>query len=308
MQLTVLGFTNLIGQSYIVNVDTSGTYTYLQNPTLISNDEYWFGDDWEIPIGFDFVFYDSVFDSVVVWQGSFYFNDDMYIDGYGVPLADIAWVGDMPWLSLSPISYETIEVNGYKTTKVEYRNAGFNDGTVEDSINFQVWLNEKDNSIEIHIGPNSVDPSVYSVQGWLGPYMGLNNHLTEEYYLLNGNPLNPYVQNIYSLDEGLIGTPKDGMIYNFRPFLSSSSWEGAPVAQKVQIYPNPVNSSAKMRGLEDVDISSITIFNECGVKVGELDVNDYKEIEIPELSNGIYMFLVVLKDGEHIMEKIVVQD
>jgi hypothetical protein len=75
--------------------------------------------------------------------------------------ADLIDRGELTGISQSPISYKMEGNAGSRILKIEWKNAGFVGeigelGTLNDYVNFQVWLFEGSNDVEMHYGPNMV--------------------------------------------------------------------------------------------------------------------------------------------------------
>lgn len=123
---------------------------------------------------------------------------------------------------------------GNRVLNLQYKNIKFaHDWTGQDSINYQVWLYESDNAIEIHFGASSVlCPQSYYVPGIgtaSGPAIGF------EHMWLTGNPLAPTTStgDISYLN----GTPTEGTVYRFAP--NATSIEITRIKKELSLYPNP---------------------------------------------------------------------
>lgn len=206
---------NLPAQAYFFELD-SETFEPLNDPISLNNGALWFSNEWPVSPGFEFEFFDQPFSSVILWEGSVYFNDDLFLDAFGASFQDLGWY-ELNNVSLSPVSYQIDGQPGSRILKLEYLNAGFWPATINDYISFQVWLFESSNVIEIHIGPGMVDPAVYQDDGWDGPFIGLSNYETDEFIYIQGDPSDPEVYDLDDLTDGMNGTPTEGTVYRFVP-------------------------------------------------------------------------------------------
>ena len=278
----------LPGQSYEFEID-SGAFTPLSDPVSLNNGGLWFGDEWTIQPGFEFEFFDVPFSSLILWEGSVYFSDDLFLDAFGASFQDLGWYsGNL--MSLSPVSYQ-IEGNiGNQILKLEYLNAGFWPATIEDYISFQVWLYEGSNILEIHIGPGMVDPYVYQQDGWDGPYIGLSNYLSEEFIYIEGDPTAPTLYYLDDSTNGMNTTPPDGLIYRFIPddYVATEAIEHMKMA-RISIQESQVAISG-LQGNEQIQL-----FDLQGRTLAFEEINGQKE-KIISLNHipgeGIYIIQI----------------
>ncbi|WNJ19329.1 hypothetical protein [Pontibacter sp. G13] len=175
-------------------------YQSLQNPTLLEYED--LNEDWvfDMPIGFDFPFCDSVFsDFHVVWDYSPTFRYEMEnglakrvgfelfpygrlsigqsLDG---PL-DGGWVG-----------YETTGEAGNRVFTVEYNRVGLLKiiGEEQIPVTFQVQLRESNHSVSYHYGAHEVDFPLSELP-YSRMFIGLLGADRNDGLHLHGNPANP---------------------------------------------------------------------------------------------------------------------
>ncbi|HTO15489.1 MAG TPA: T9SS type A sorting domain-containing protein [Edaphocola sp.] len=104
-----------------------------------------------IPFPFPFKYQNETINTVIIeTDGSLYFNN------YDVPsVSGISM--DYESKGRGKVLYETVGTTGNHIFKVEYRDIGrYDDSTSLDTVNFQIWLYEFDNSIEYHVGFNNI--------------------------------------------------------------------------------------------------------------------------------------------------------
>ncbi|MBN4062208.1 PKD domain-containing protein [Bacteroidales bacterium AH-315-I05] len=190
---------------------TTGTYTDLSGAVLLNNNQPWDDQQYYIPIGFTFDFFDLNYDSV-------YVSDYVSFDVFSTYVVDVLYadfVDRDDVNSVSPISYLLIGSAGNRILKIEWKNAGFyceNNGSppMNDFVNVQLWLYEKDGDIEIHAGPTSVADPQIAYCGEEGPSAALRSPI--EKYALIGPAANCIMTNGIGF---ISGTPANGTIYRF---------------------------------------------------------------------------------------------
>ena len=241
----------VLGNDYSFSM-TTGTYSDLEETISVNNNQPWDDPEYVIPIGFDFDLYDITIDSIYIGigMGGLVSSkiDTNYIAEYLIiPFeTDLIDRGIDSVFSQSPISYKLEGTTGNRILKIEWKNAGFYDemdvlGTLDDYINFQLWLFEETNDIEIHFGPNMITNPEINYWGETGATIGLAG-MTDDYeienaYFLSGEPSNPIIVDTLVY---LNGTPSDGTIYKFSK--STTGIEVANLSAVIpKVYPNPTN-------------------------------------------------------------------
>jgi len=227
---------------------TTGTYVDLTGAISVNNNQLWDDPEYVIPIGFDFDLYDITIDSLYFGVGLGGFVSSIFDENYEAQYfisafeTDLVDRGDITGISQSPISYKVEGSPGTRVVKVEWKNAGFYEegdllGTLNDYINFQLWLFEGSNDIEMHFGPNMITDPTINYYGETGAYIGLLDYDLTKAYLLSGDPGNPIL--VDTLD-CLNGTPSNGTVYKF-----SKNTVGIEVPNSIvpttNVYPNPTN-------------------------------------------------------------------
>lgn len=155
-------------------------------------------------------------------------------NGFCILDADLQDRGKVDTFSKSSIRYRTDIVGGKKVVKVELFNAGFwrekdLHGTMDDSVNLQVWLYEGTNAIELRYGPSKIShTSDYFIYGTaVGPVIGfvkdagLFSLNLSKLYHLKGNPGSPSFDScgtsINNVTSTLDAYPPSGTVYRFTP-------------------------------------------------------------------------------------------
>ncbi len=124
---------------------------------------------------------------------------------------------------------------GDRIVKLQYQNVVFShDQSNGDYVNFQIWIYEKDNALELHMGTSRVNyPTLdYYYNIPKGPGIGFKN------MWLAGSPANPTIDT--AVDAYLNGTPTNGQVYRFAPATTSIA-NTTKTQSNISLYPNPGN-------------------------------------------------------------------
>ena len=228
---------------------------------------------------------------------------------YNLDLVDRAYVdslgGGQP-NSLSPISFQTTGLPGSRVLKVQYENAGFFEeldvlGTTADSINYQVWLYEGTNEMEIRFGSNSMRNDSLVYFGETGPAMAVipNYNFTldslfGDFFYVTGDSTSPTLVRSTSLDTVgyLNGTPVNGAVFRFTPLTVGLLKERID-KKYFAIYPVPskgeltieTNQRSLGQQIQVTDISGKIVFTEYISQVKS-------QINLGHLERGIYFIRI----------------
>ena len=204
---------------------SKGQYLSLENATNITNGKAWSGfEAFTIPIGFPFLFMDSVFTKLSVEStGRLIFDENHY---YYADMFVVAGMQDKGTSSsLSALSYQLSGTSGDQILKIEFKNATYKKD-LGSTISYQLWLYEKAGTIELHMGPNHI--SNPQAAFFRGPYAGVFKVIsfspTDFDYgkAIIGNPLSPadttFVgTGINDMILTLDNVPPTNTIYRFTP-------------------------------------------------------------------------------------------
>ena len=314
----------LVGaQTYELSV-RQGTYQDLENSISLNNGEVWDDPNYEVPLGFNFRYFDQELDTLYLDGETLNlgailssFNAPTIIQVLAVNGADLIDRGYLADTSLSNISYLVEGDAGSRIFKMEWKNVGFftelfDDDVSEDFTNFQLWLFEEDDAIQIHFGPKSINYPDLSYDDSAGTFVGLIDSFNidedetsfGEAYFLEGDPLNPIFREIFVEDlDGdpitLNGDIPEGTIYRFARRTSSSE-----EIEELQftIAPNPVVEQMTIEWpLGGGAKTEVELFNASGqlmqrweqVENGSaLDLKRFAKgiyfVRLPEVSSGSY--------------------
>jgi len=211
--------------------------------------------------------------------------------------------------SLSNISYLLEGISGSQILKIEWKNVGFysevgDDGISSDFTNFQLWLYEGSNDIEVHFGPNSITQPGLSFEGETGSFIGLfpaydfdKDSVLMDGIALSGDPSSPDVISTDSLYENFLdGVIPNGTIYKFTNNVVDVPSYPSNFIQ-FSIYPNPSIEYFKISfDNKKQEINTILITNINGQNVKEVYfTNDL--IDISDLNSGIYFVEIETNAG-----------
>lgn len=298
---------------------TTGTYSDLSGSTSLTNGNTWDDDQFTIPLGFNFTYFDSTISTMYIEDyglGAYLVTDPSetgiipMLIPYGADITDRGW-DDLTGPSsggLSPISYLLTGTTGSRILKVEWKNVGFYDdiddnGISTDFTNFQLWLYEGTNNIEIHFGPNSITQPALSYSGETGSSVELItgfDFALDEYgantITLEGIPTAPTVKVINTFDslEFLNGTIPNGTIYKFTKTGGTVGVKENNAVQ-AQIYPNPALSLITITS-DNESINSVVITDVNGRIVTEIPSN-FQSIDVSGLDSGIYFAQINTYEG-----------
>lgn len=310
----------LIGQ-YNFTVSSS-PYENLTNSISLNEDQTWDDPTFIIPIGFDFEYYGKTVNELntVSSLGATLFSEISaenianVLIPYGADLIDRGYdfeTGEVNSGSLSPVSY-LLEGNvGNRILKIEWKNAGFYsefeiDDISSDFTNFQVWLYESSNDIEIHFGPTSINNFEESFDEESGPYVAMfpdynlsTDELLGEGIVVYGDPSNPsqiYVDQF--VDLYLEGVAAEGTVYKFS-LTDTGSNDITSNHNDIYICPNPATNYINFTNNSDAEITHISILNINGQKIIEEEYNQ-DAVDISSLTPGVYNILLHSSEGVYL--------
>lgn len=226
--------TNSFAQFRYTLAVSSATYVPLTGATLISGTTLWNGDNYKVPIGFNFKIEDSTIADFSLFATAFACTDTQgKVSGFFLSDADLQDRA-LPTMGtpVSPIRYQVSGTAGSRIFKIEVFNAGFWDeydlySTNLDSVCYQVWYYEGSNVVELHYGPSKVSHTsdyfqLAAGKPVVGFIRGVDFDLTtiNMMYFLTGNPAAPVIDsasNLLAVSGGLDSYPADGTVYKFTP-------------------------------------------------------------------------------------------
>ena len=306
----------ILGNDYFFS-KTTGTYVDLTGAISINNSQLWDDPEYVIPIGFNFDLYDITIDSLYFGIGlgglvsskiDTNYEAEYLINPFETDLIDR---GDISGTSQSPISYKVEGLPGNRILKVEWKNAGFYDeddslGTLNDYINFQLWIYEGTHDIEMHFGSNMITNPTINYFGETGASIGLLDNDLNNAYLLSDIPSNPILVDTLSF---LNGTPSDGTIYKFSKNTVGIEANNSTI-YAVKVYPNPLQTEAIFQTQKILKDAILTIYNSNGQVVKQIANISGKEVTIhrANLLSGLYFIRLTENNKVIASDKLIIKD
>jgi hypothetical protein len=302
---------------------TMTTYQDISNPISLNNDSIWNeGSTFPIYFNFNFKIAGKTYTALNVMAGggiNFPGLGTTELFVYHSPFGGYLLKDKGTNSSLSQISYEITGISGQKLMKLQWKNAGlvqwYTTSDTSDFVNFQIWLFETDNHIEIHFGASSTDPGTYgypestsdanpgpslmfyfnnceNVLGIIGPCN------LPSYWIFNDCSWNPSF---------LDGTPSNGIIYNIYPSSASIS---EMINNSITVFPNPTNNILNISEIpEDFSLLELSIIDPIGQICFQsnaiLENTRNLTFSILNLNDGVYFLKLTSQDNKTILRKII---
>lgn len=299
------------GNEYTFTI-SQGTYSELSGGTQATEDVIWNSLIFSAPIGFDFQLYDEVIDTLYglgAFEGAVSSSPTLDTNHHLISVCRAELIdrgAEPPFVGhLSPVIYSTEGQPGQRIFKLEWNNAGFfldlyANNQTNFYVNFQLWLYEGTNEIEMHYGPNFV-PSIQLAYQATGPMIGLANRSFSDVYLLSGAVGDP---NLSDTIVYVTGTPDNGTIYRFSKTPSSIKEQDIP---SFKIYPNPTSDKIEIAFSKQPDQGSrVYISDLTGKELLSIDLKDSNTaINTQFLAPGIYNLSFVNGNGQALVRKFV---
>jgi len=313
---------NGYAQSYELTI-TSETYTDLLGSTSLNDGITWDDPGYLIPMGFEFQFFDETFDEISILEiglgGSLSTptSDDTFpfLTPYGADIIDRGYdftIDEPSAGSLSNISYLLEGTEGNRILKIEWNNVGFyseldDDNVSSDFTNFQLWLYEGTNDIEMRYGNNSITQPELSYDEQTGSWIGLfervgfdDETFQGETLALTGTPENAELVDITDNIDELVfldGTIPEGTVYRFSRTNISATKNEINASLDITPFPNPVNTHLNLR-MDDpsFQIESVAIHNLSGQLLQEVEYIQ-QPIDVSYLGANIYVLEIATTAG-----------
>jgi Secretion system C-terminal sorting domain len=294
--------------------ESQSNYEALSDSTTVNNGAVWSGfQTFNVPIGFSFDYMDGSFTSFdfeasgrIIFDASHYYFADLFT------VSGLQDKGTSS--SLSPVSYKLEGAAGSQIFKLEISNATFS-GDLSSTISFQIWFYEADGTLELHMGPNTI-PTPTSAFG-SGPFCAVH-------HVSNWGPMTyAYGFTVYDdlanlQDSTFSGTgiststltldncPAEDVVYTFSQ--DDPSVSVSPIsfsAKSVKIYPNPTTDFI-YRKVNNPDEDRVEFRKENGKLVKTMAMQE--KYDISSFQNGLYIMLILDKEGKILSENRMVKN
>ena len=297
-------------------------YTDLSNPISVNNNLIWDDYYYTIPVGFEYKLFNTTSNQIVMddfelmTHGGITSNSLVAgIIVYSADLADRAYEWDNNGDnvgsegSLSPISYQIDDFGNSKIFKLEWKNAGFEDDDNNSYyMNFQLWIYEGSNMIEIHYGPSSVPNYFYADQeNACGLYeYDWNEDVGQVYIVEEGT--DGYQFEIPDFDDDdddwepnfFTRVPENGTGFRFYPKNSVGMDELESV---IQIHPNPATDFLYLENDEQLPMEYQVVSLDGRILKTGTSSEQKIQIDLSDLNPGIY-FVRGTKNGNNLTKTI----
>lgn len=294
---------------------TTAPYADLANPISLNNGEVWEMPDYTIPIGFDFWYSHEYIDTLYFFEESASMLSSSNEEGgfhklifpFGAMLIDRGYGTTH---SLSPLSYEHSGDPGNRILKIEWKNVGFGFeynaiNTLNDYVNFQLWLYETSGNIELRFGPSQIMHPEFAYADLSGPAVALvpqydyvEDTVSSNSLWLQGNAGNPVM---VQTDEFtfLEGSIPPNTVFQFNNLTAGSLKKTQNTAI---VYPNPVKDYLTIRLLNNfTSLADISICDINGriVYQSAQNPNQTGELQVPvsALKGGVYQVVIRQSKG-----------
>ncbi len=295
---------NTLAQPFFNFTSSEVKYENLEKPFSLWPDQYWDAPTGQaryviLPFSFNFlgVDYSNVWVSksgaITFFHPQTFLANVVYLLNTRLKEKNV----NAPFASSINIQFDSL-IN-QKIFKIEYKNVGFmKSKDTSDYANFQVWLYEGTNEIEIRYGKIKADTSAWLQS--IGPYVGIGKDEQKTLALLGGNPNNP--KYLIHRDTFLLDFPKENTIYQFKPI--KNKIQEVDFINSIQIYPNPCLSSINIE-FNSNEAKKVEIWDLDGQFLKSIELEGYKsEIDLSDLNSGIYLVSINL-DEQKVFRKIV---
>jgi hypothetical protein len=320
-----LMMSSVLMAQYTVNT-TSNPYQDLVNATSLNQGAVWANSSiYQIYFNFNFEINGQVYTALNVHAGG-----GLSFPGLGVkelfvvhsPFGGYFLQDKGTTVSQSSISYTISGIVGQRILKIQWKDAGFvPNGTTPtntaDFMNYQIWLFEQDNHIEIRFGDNQFDRTTF------GQSASSSNH-TLSIKLLHDDCNNMLgLQGAANLPSYwffnscipnytfISGAPSSGVTYVFWPVIFTNI--NKIMEDAVRIYPNPTTKDIWIDAIpESFGLESISLHDITGKTVLTKHTRGWTNTAIPltlqNLPSGIYIVNLRGKNGTIHSRKIIKQE
>ena len=300
---TTLFVSTVFSQNYSFSKFNS-SYSNLTNPTNLTQSMVWDDPEFYIEIPFSFevngVGYDSLAIGDLGTTVYFGYSSGSQMQTIYPTTIDVIDRGYDLGVSQSSINYLVDGSIGSRVLKIEWRNVGSygeqGSGSFNNFINYQLWLHENGNVIEVRFGNSYVvDPNVF-YEGETGAGVGILQNNPYTIHWLSGGAVSPQMTDSIA---HLLGTPLSGQVFQFTPTAAAGVDE--VVTDDVTLYPSICHDYLYLEST--IEIDNVLFYSLSGIKVKEITGLLSNQIDISKLAKGVYLVVVETKQGRQISKK-----
>lgn len=285
-------------------MNSTGTYTDLVNPTVISTAGWDPTASFVVPIGFNFTIDGVTFTNFEAdGLGDLTFTNgttSKYIFPFDGILVDRSFPSTTT--TQSPVSYLLTGTAPSRILKLEFKNAGTADPQTQtlyanEFVNFQVWLYEGTNKVEVRYGTSNLAHATVTFFGESGPTEAIVTDFSSSIsgYFLQGSATAPTLTTLTSATSyfGLTSIPANGAIYAFTPATASGVAKDLDNAA-VTVFPNPATDRLHISGLTEFNSpATVKIYDALGKVVVSENLTAAQAVDINMLPKGTYFVEII---------------
>ena len=320
----------------------TNSYENLEDPISLTGGMIWDDPEFTIPVDIDFNFFNNQYTYETGLGADLYLISPLDTpynlnEGYhnlgimpmSADLADRAYNDDLdneyePG-GLSPVSYKVIGEEGSHILKIEWNNVGFLENESNSYyMNFQLWLYEGSDMVEVHYGPSNVPDEFFSWEESItgmghfeydfdGSYVNVEtkgfiiveSNVPGDYELININRSQSYeiqwdwdvYEAIYDFQNpnyALTSVPENGTVFRFYPEYAIIGMD--EIESVIKMHPNPATDVLYLENDEQV-LTKYQIVSLDGriLKTGTSSEQKI-QLDISDLNTGLY-FVRGTKNG-----------
>jgi Secretion system C-terminal sorting domain len=298
--------------TYTLTTLNGQTYTDITGGTSINNNQIWDLDyygEFDMPINFKFegqtvtrfLFDDDSF--AFLTADADYDSEDF--EGVYMVYPTTIFIQDRTYdtgTSSSPISYTVEGTAPNRIMKLQLKNVGSENniwfGFEEDEfyMNFQIWLYESDNAIEIRHGESNMSTEYLEAYAEDGGFAAAAIFKNDTAYMAYGDPANAtygeFTETTFpEVFNGFPTFPANGTVYRFGP--ATTTGTDTFTANTFSVYPNPATTVINIQAAEATQ-DQYAIYNILGSRVAQGNLTGTTTaINVANLQQGVY----VIKTG-----------
>jgi len=223
LALLLLFYSGIKAQNFNYQFSSStSSYADISSPTYLAQSTTW-NPSYKIPLGFSFKHMGQNFDSVQIFTNGYLVFDNNFNYAFAAFTFNVGNHTGGTGTNPSSISYQLSGGTGSHVLKIQFKNCGV---VQQDSgvVNYQVWLYEGSNQIDVAIGNNTYSSTALSNnRKMFGPINMNPLKPGQTGYIIHGSPTSPSVGTASSVNttctnSSLTGFPSANTVYTFLPF------------------------------------------------------------------------------------------
>ena len=312
---------SLHGQSYDFSVSRQ-PYQALTGGTSVNDGVIWDSPVLPVSLGFEFELFGDPASQLFVAGGGAEIRSSMNYffptNVIAVNLNDLVDRNSQQGnASLSPITYSLLGETPNRVGILQWENVGYYHdfwdlGYYARFNNFQLWLYEGSNVIEVHYGPNNVSSIESYYEDYPGVYLSKHSYydtrfsdiIFDELFHLSGEAAAPSWVRAMNMSESyersfyLDSAPTEGTVYTFRPAGSVPTQDRQPGCTQVEVYPNPARSTFRLTLPQEAGaIDRVALYDLTGKLVRSFG-NDPVNYTLDGLPDGMYQLQLTTDSGK----------